>query len=328
MKRRIHRILPLAIATLLLIASDLLAARVTILSPARNRYVESEQLNLVLAFPDGDVTSVQVVAGGKTYTKPVPGGKGQACLAITLQNGLNQIEIRAIDRTGKLTVETLPIYLRSGLSKQYQTPPAGYERYFFHSPANENACSGCHRMEVRLTDLNPGRLEDSPCYVCHKHTGQAIYRHQPVAAGACFSCHEAANGVRKYATKKPDRQTCFVCHSAQSKQWKTMKLQHGPTAVGNCTVCHNPHGSDWPSFVSMHPTDLCLNCHQDKKSGSHVIAGFFAKGHPVKAASNPLKRDRPFSCAGCHNPHAGDSQSLLNRDRSSLAVYCQSCHKL
>lgn len=311
---------------LALVAGQAQAARFTVLSPAPSSYVESRQINLMLSFPDKDGVSVLVSVAGKSYTRQVQ--QGYACLTIALQNGLNQIEIQALDRQKNVTAQTVPIYLRSALSKQYQTPPAGYERYFFHGSANESSCSGCHRMEVQVSDLSPARLEDSPCYVCHKQIGQALYRHKPVAGGACLSCHEVVKGKRIYATKKPDKQSCFVCHSFQGRKWQSMKVQHGPAAVGNCTLCHNPHGSDWPSFISMHPTDLCLNCHHDKKSGAHVIAGFFAKGHPVKAASNPLRQNRPFSCAGCHNPHAGDNQSLLNRDRESMTGYCQSCHKL
>lgn len=300
------------------------------LSPAADSYVEASQLNLVLTFPDNDVAGLQITAGAQSYTGQIRqvGGTGRACLSIGLQNGLNRIEIRAVDGRGAVTVQSLSIYRRSRLSKQHQSPPAGYQRFYFHLPANEAACSACHRMEAQLTDLQPARLEASPCYVCHKQVGQALYRHKPVASGACFSCHEVAQGKRKYLTRQPVQPTCCVCHNVQARQWKGMKVHHGPAAVGNCALCHDPHGSDWPSFVAMHPTDLCLNCHQDKQSGAHVIAGFFAKGHPVRAASNPLRRERPFSCAGCHNPHAGDSQSLLNRDRSSFTVYCQSCHKL
>jgi|GEM_PF-1313016 len=314
----------------MLLAGELQAARLSVLSPAANSFVEAERVNLVLAFPDNDVSSVQAVVGRAQYAAQVrqSGSGGHACLSLQLQNGLNRIEIRAVDRQGAVTVETVSVYRRSRLSKQHQTPPAGYQRFYFHLPANEAACAACHRMEAQLTDLQPAQPEASPCYICHKQVGQALYRHKPVASGACFSCHEVVQGRRKYLVKQPVQQTCFVCHNVQARQWSGMKVHHGPTAVGNCTICHDPHGSDWPSFVAMHPTDLCLNCHQDKQSGAHVIAGFFAKGHPVRAASNPLRKNRPFSCAGCHNPHAGDSQSLLNRDRSSFTVYCQSCHKL
>lgn len=330
MKPSLISVLTVVCAAIVSLAGETQAARFTVLSPTANSYVEGRRLNLVLAFPDNDISSVQAVVGRQSYTAQIKqtGGGGHVCLTLQLQNGLNRVEIRAIDRQGAVTMQTVPVYLRSRLSKQHQTPPAGYQRFYFHLPANEARCSACHRMEAQLTDLQPSRVDASPCYVCHKQVGQALYRHKPVSAGACFSCHEVVQGKRKYITRQPVQQTCFVCHNVQARQWKGMKVPHGPTAIGNCTLCHDPHGSEWPSFLAVHPTDLCLNCHQDKQNGAHVIAGFFAKGHPVRGATNPLRKDRPFSCAGCHNPHAGDSQNLLNRDRSSFSVYCQSCHKL
>ncbi len=318
------------IAGILALSDNLHAAVITVLSPANNSYVESEQLNLVVLAPKGDAGTLQVFAGGNIYTKTALQSTGvhPVCLSVKLMNGQNTIDLLFTGRSGVVSKNRLNVYLRSGLLKPYQNPPAGYQRYYFHLPGNEEACVACHRMEAHLQDLNPVRPEDSPCYVCHRHKSGGTYKHRPAAEGNCFSCHEVSAGRRKYDTRKPDKRICFVCHSAQDKLWKSKRVHHGPTAVGTCTLCHNPHSSDWPSFVHIHPTDLCLNCHQDKKSGLHVIAGFFGKGHPVRAASDPLRRDRPFSCAGCHNPHAGDTQNLLNSDRSNQARYCQTCHKL
>lgn len=326
---RTKLILGAAITTLLM-AGNLWAAEITVLSPANNTFVESEQLNVVIALPGGAATTVRVLAGGKSYEKKVRkyADKELACVAVTLSKGMNVVEITALNGSGTIAKSGLNIYLRSALLKPQQNPPAGFKRFYFHEPPNEELCVSCHRMEPTLYDLKPEKLEDTPCYQCHKSKGKGAYSHKPVSEGICLSCHELSKGKRKYATRKPDQDSCFICHSSQGKLWKSKQIHHGPTAVGNCTLCHNPHGSDWPSFIYMHPTDLCINCHEGKKSGLHVIAGFFGKGHPVKGASNPLKPDRQFSCAGCHNPHAGQTQSLLNQDRSNSAIYCQACHKL
>ena len=330
MKRLLWSGLILCFTSLLLAADILHAATLTVLSPANNVYVESKQISVVLSLPNGDATTARVITGGKTYTKSVPtrAGGHQICIGVTLVNGLNLLQITASNSSGVSEKKSLSIYLRSGLSKPHQNPPAEFKRYYFHTPANEAACAACHKTEPGLYDLNPEKPEHSPCYQCHKEKGGSAYKHRPVSSGKCFSCHEVSKGGRKYATRKPDQTTCFLCHSTQGRLWNSKKIHHGPTAVGNCTLCHDPHGSDWPSFTRLHPTDLCLNCHNDKKTGLHVIAGFFGKGHPVRAATSPLKPDRPFSCAGCHNPHAGDTQSLLNKERDKLADYCQTCHKL
>lgn len=306
------------------------AASVGVLTPPDATFVESDRLSLVAVPPQGMSGMLMITVGEQVYTRVVPDHSvGQpVCFKIRLDNGLNRITLSFSKGSDMVARTSLQVYLRSNVLKPYQHPPAGFQRYYFHPSGKEDSCSACHRMEATLQDMHPERIEDSPCYPCHKNNAGTVYKHAPAAAGNCFSCHEVSRGKRKYATQKPDRATCFVCHSAQHKIWKGKRVHHGPTAVGNCTICHNPHGSDWPSFVRMHPTDLCLNCHHDKKSGIHVIAGFFAKGHPVKAASDPLKPDRPFSCAGCHNPHAGDTQNLLNGNRDNQTSYCQSCHKL
>jgi predicted CXXCH cytochrome family protein len=315
---------------LFFMAGSLHAATLRVLSPANNSFVEHELLSIVLSLQDGNATAVKAVVNGKAYTKAVAEGSSNkiVCFGVTLVNGSNRIVITAANDSGEIGKSNVSIYLRSRLSKPHQQPPAGFQRYYFHLPANEGACAPCHRMEANLNDLHPAKPADSPCYQCHKRKDNSVYKHRPVSAGACFSCHEVVTGKRKYTTPKPEQSICFLCHSTQQKLWKNKKVHHGPTAVGNCTVCHDPHGSDWPSFIYMHPTDLCLNCHNDKKSGLHVIAGFFAKGHPVRGDKNPLKPERPFSCAGCHNPHAGDTQSLLNKERGNNSAYCQTCHKL
>ncbi|MDD2847692.1 MAG: cytochrome c3 family protein [Desulfuromonadaceae bacterium] len=318
------------VTSLFFMAGSLHAATFSVLSPANNSFVEHEQLSIVLSLQGGGTTAVKALVNGTTFTKAVPEGghNNIVCLGVTLVNGLNKIDISTTNPSGAVSTGKLSIYLRSRLSKQHQQPPPGFQRYYFHVPANESACTPCHRMEATLNDMHPVKPEDSPCYQCHKRKDNRTYKHKPVSAWACFSCHEVVTGKRKYTTMKPEQSICFLCHSNQQKLWKNKKVHHGPTAVGNCSVCHDPHGSNWPSLVYMHPTDLCLNCHNDKKSGLHVIAGFFAKGHPVRGDKNPLKPDRPFSCAGCHNPHAGDSQSLLNKERDNNSVYCQTCHKL
>lgn len=299
-------------------------------TPANKSYLEQEQVNLVVSVTDPNAMTLQVQVGGKSYARQLMKAtqKRQVCLPVLLSPGLNRIEVMVSGGGGVIERKDLTVYLRSALLKSYQVPPEGFKRYYFHEPDREAACSSCHRMEANLHDLNPKNIADSPCYTCHKHKSSSLYTHKPVAAGACLSCHEVTQAKRKYTTRKPDKDSCFICHNVQGKLWKGQRVHHGPTAVGNCTVCHDPHGSYYPAFVKMHPTDLCLNCHHDKKTGLHVIAGFFAKGHPVRGAKNPLKKDRLFSCASCHNPHAGNNQNLLNQERENMDVYCRSCHKL
>jgi len=306
------------------------ALAMQILTPADNSYLEFNQVTVSVVVDNPVATSVQVTVGNKRYAKELAKGGAvrHACLFVPLERGQNKLELSVLTGGTALERKGLELYVRSAVLKPYQKVPKQFRRLYFHQPAAEVLCANCHRMEATLYDITPQKPEDSTCYTCHRNKAERKYKHKPFAAGYCFSCHEVIKGKRKYATRKPDQQSCFVCHSAEGRHWRGQKVQHGPTAVGNCTLCHDPHSSDWPALEQMHPTELCINCHNDKKSGSHVIAGFFGKGHPVRAARNPLKEERPFSCAGCHNPHAGKTQNLLNNDYSNQASYCQTCHKL
>lgn len=330
MKYRIFTVLALLIILLVCGGIPPCHAQISLISPEPASYVEGGMINLVISLDGPAADQVRVNTGKKSYDKLVnkKSSATQVCLSVELEYGENRVKIEALSNKKVISSHTLSIYRRSALLPAFQNVPDGYRRHLFHTAEKESKCSGCHKMEMQLSDINPSRPEDSPCHTCHKQIGKSAINHRPVASGGCFSCHEVTKGGKKYSTKKPDQQRCFVCHSSNERNWKQMKFHHGPTAVGNCTVCHNPHGSDWYSLTHLHPTELCLNCHNDKKTGAHVIAGFFAKGHPVKAPAHPLKKERPFTCAGCHNPHAGDNQSLLNQSRSSLTGYCQNCHKL
>lgn len=324
------RALPVGVLLVALTATLVGAEGLRIVAPQDNRYVEGAHVNLVLLMERPSATVVEVTVGERRYVRKLegPSGRRHLCMTLALDHGMNRIDATVSGATGILEKKTVSLYRRSAILKPYIQAPQGFERYFFHTPDQEKVCSGCHRMEAGLQDIQPLHPTDSPCYGCHKDKTGRRYGHKPAAVGTCFSCHAVGRGSRLYATRKPDQAVCFVCHSAQASQWKGLKVHHGPTAVGNCTTCHDPHGSEQAAFLLLHPTDLCLNCHQDKKNKRHVIAGFFAKGHPLRGPRNPLKPDRPFSCAGCHNPHAGDNQNLLNKDRSNMEVYCRTCHRM
>ncbi len=297
--------------------------------PPDNSFVENEQISIVLNLEKQAVDGIQVITGENVPTEiSVRPDSSNACFGVTLNKGMNTVNLLGL-KQGKVVVrEEVKIFFRSALFPKFRDPPADFNRYFFHLTNNEKSCAGCHRMEPTLSSLRPGKPEESPCYDCHtKKFINNTFIHNPAAQGTCFACHEVLQGERKYTTPKPDEKVCYPCHNSQVKEWKSKKIMHGPTAVGQCTLCHNPHGSERPALLRMQTTDLCINCHEDKASGAHVIAGFFGKGHPVRGVKNPFNPDREFTCAGCHNPHAGNTQNLLNHDNSNMAVYCTHCHK-
>ena len=124
-----------------------------------------------------------------------------------------------------------------------------------------------------------------------------------------------------------DFQQCSNCHEDQIKAWEAMKYPHAPAA--DCTICHSAHSSKEKFFLLKKTNELCVDCHEDKASGKHVIASFvFGSSHPVDGRSNPLKPDRTFSCTSCHSPHASNSEKLFTVDtQGGQMSICQACHK-
>ena len=297
--------------------------------PPDNSYIENELISMVLNIENQRIDKIRVVSGkNKTTEISVQPGSKKACFGITLNMGMNTIELIGLNQEKVVDRKEMKIFFRSDLFPKFRKAPAGFERYFFHFIDNEKGCASCHDIEPTLSSLRPAKPEDSPCYSCHANKREHTFAHFPSEQGICFSCHEVLQGKQKYIASKPDEKVCYTCHSNLVKEGKKKKIKHGPTGLGHCTLCHNPHGSEWPSLMRMHTTDLCINCHEDKATGAHVIAGFFGKGHPVRGVKDPFNPNREFTCAGCHNPHAGDTQNLLNHDNSQMAVYCSICHKM
>ena len=298
-------------------------------SPPDKVFVENELISIVLKVEKKSLDTIRVGSGKDTSLEiPVSSGGDRSCFTITLTKGLNIIDIIGLKEGKVVDRKNITTFLRSDLFPKFREAPAGFKRYYFHTVVHENSCTGCHEMEPTLASLRPATPKQSPCYSCHPQKTFNTFVHNPAAQWTCFVCHEVLPGERKYTTPKPDQKVCYPCHNSETKDWKNKKIMHGPTAVGNCTLCHNPHGSGHPALLKMQTTDLCINCHKDKESGAHVIAGFYGKGHPVRGAKDPFKPDREFTCASCHDPHAGDTQNLLKHDTSNIAAYCSNCHKM
>ena len=94
-----------------------------------------------------------------------------------------------------------------------------------------------------------------------------------------------------------------------------------------CMVCHNPHASDQVAQLSLPVNQLCLECHDGVALGQHVVRGPEGKGHPLSGPIDPSTSYREFTCASCHNPHAGEAKALFNFGVKSRMVLCTKCHQ-
>lgn len=110
--------------------------------------------------------------------------------------------------------------------------------------------------------------------------------HPPVAEGDCKSCHP--QGVGR-ASLVAESRLCDSCHDPMNVK----KHLHGPLGAGQCSVCHDPHGSGNPAFLVMSVRALCVLCHVQSRSQTHI-------------ESSGSK-----NCPECHNPHGSEQRYLL-----------------
>ena len=301
----------------------------TIDFPPDRAIVRSEMIYIVISRGDDKSDSIRVISNGRKPAEiSARPGSPAICFKVALEFGLNTIDLLGLQNKEIVTQRRLQIFLESELRQEVQYPPVKFSSYTFHSKPNEAHCTGCHNMEPMPADLTPGKPADSPCYTCHAEKKANVFIHYPNRKWLCLICHRVGTDEQRYTTTPTDRDSCYLCHSDLLNKWQKKHSEHGPTATGKCSLCHDPHSSGNPALLKMQTTDLCIKCHADKESGAHVIAGFFGKGHPVRGVSDPLQPDREFTCAGCHDPHAGDTPNLLRHQKENNMEYCTLCHKM
>ena len=112
----------------------------------------------------------------------------------------------------------------------------------------------------------------------------------------CGECHDASDSG------------CGECHRAAAAG------VHGSLASADCVRCHSS-----PDRVPPQLTTMCGGCHGEYVNGRHGRIR-----HAVESEHDPLRPGRRMDCASCHDPHAPECLSCL--DRGALRVWCKQCH--
>jgi Ni/Fe-hydrogenase subunit HybB-like protein len=164
---------------------------------------------------------------------------------------------------------------------------------------NAQVCLACHpdlpaefaedRLRTPHDEISHGQAADVACSDCHGSVGHGF---DPVSGeiicpmSICLDCHQD----RQLGSDLTD---CDACHVGP----------HDPAPNLDCSACHATT-TDWQEITAgdhalaldgKHQEILCLDCHV---------------GNPPLAASADL------TCAGCHQPPAGDH----------YAGSCETCH--
>jgi predicted CXXCH cytochrome family protein len=200
-------------------------------------------------------------------------------------------------------------------------------------------CTACHNPH----STPAGRLLKAEgndlCFTCHDKAqfGKKVV-HAAIGMG-CTGCHvpHSSRNERLLIAAVPD--VCMTCHD--KTEFSKINV-HPPVASGMCLSCHSPHSTDQVAMLHKTPSELCVDCHENVPKALHAITGFTKSGHPLglprrsktgtlragqKTLMDPLRQERPFSCASCHNPHSSDYRRLFRYAAENTMQLCKLCHK-
>ncbi len=135
--------------------------------------------------------------------------------------------------------------------------------------------------------LSTGSLQKNVTLEFRSRGGEGFYQyHDGLEDGDCRECHSEGE---KWARGGPEGQLCYSCHDRKDEA----SYLHGPVGAGQCTICHDPHGSPRHAFLKVAGRKLCVRCHNQPGSRTHVARGANRR------------------CHDCHDPHGSEKQFFL-----------------
>jgi predicted CXXCH cytochrome family protein len=91
-----------------------------------------------------------------------------------------------------------------------------------------------------------------------------------------------------------------------------------PEIKKDCTICHLPAGTHKPEELKKQLSQLCLDCHRDRKApAEHKVD--MVPAMPVKGL--PLTNGK-MTCVTCHDPHANVNGNMLRMGTKALCLVC------
>ena len=92
---------------------------------------------------------------------------------------------------------------------------------------------------------------------------------------------------------------------------------HGDNQV--CGLCHVPHKVQEKGLLIKPISELCLECHEDRKAPKDHIVDVV----PSMEVGELLLTDGKMTCVTCHDSHKNTYPNML---RTSPETLCQKCH--
>lgn len=224
------------------------------------------------------------------------------------------------------------------------------------TPMTGGPCSSCHMFHRYARGPETHPLDPrGMCITCHQDGACAGdfaiggLNHPDVH---CTTCHDPHETRFNEFLRKPAGALCSDCHSDKATvfggahdlnlgadNWPDASIETGDA----CLACHRPHGDKdaglWRVARCGDPSmgdASCNACHSQNSWGS---GGAMAAVHPqhigndVAIGNLPVdhvagRSDVRLGCQTCHNPHSGDSRTLLRvvSETNGATSVCTECH--
>ncbi len=206
-----------------------------------------------------------------------------------------------------------------------------------HEPVVKGECVKCH--DPHQSDNNRMLVETSPnlCLKCHNVQAEQMKKPNvhPPFQNNCLNCHAQHSSTEEKLLNLTTKNLCFYCHTDMQKKVEQATTVHGALNDKlSCLNCHNPHASDQKMFLVNNTKDLCLSCHNKTITvGNRHINNIEQTLKKSKSIHGAIDKN---GCTGCHDPHATNTHSLLNKEfpvgnyangnKENFAL-CFTCHK-
>lgn len=316
---------------------------VTVSYPADMAVMEFNLLSISLNLLQGSADSIEVEVNSRIRAS-ITARRKVECLSVPLELGLNNLTIHAKKGDKVVDVVAFDVFRRSDLVGNYEKPPAGFKKDYFHSK-DRSQCAVCHHVlepteaDFKTIDIETYTAEasehkavfptESTCYSCHRGITSYSFVHGPGFVWSCLTCHDP-QGKPKYSLTYPVPELCYKCHAEQKQQRSGKKSYHAPYITDKCGICHNPHASENPCGLGKPIWLLCLSCHPDQGDGRHVIAPYFwgtrHRRHPTHGVPDPSRTGHELTCTSCHDPHASDTPMFITKYGPRSFDLCMKCH--
>lgn len=177
-----------------------------------------------------------------------------------------------------------------------------------------------------LCAKEPAGCVDGSCHLAvQKRLKKSPFVHEPARDGSCTACHEPHANGRPGKLRKPLGAVCYGCHDDVGSRVRGGKSVHRMIAQDKCQACHDPHGSEREHLLvaplapagrvrpDASDQELCWRCHKrELATASGVSASTRFRNGSRNLHALHLNGPKGVTCGGCHDPHAGSAEKLLD----------------